>query len=53
MEKEDVTIIAQLLTSMKDAISKLEDALKKKNMAETNMAKREILRLKENLDGLL
>ncbi|MDP1695843.1 MAG: hypothetical protein Q8L29_02950 [archaeon] len=53
MNKEDVVVIAQLFTSMKDATKKLENALEKKDLEEVNKAKKEILILKEEIDKIL
>ncbi len=53
MQKEDVTLIAQLLTGMKDALAKLEQAQKKKDVEGVNAAKKAILSFEEQLDKIL
>ena len=53
MEKEDVTLIAQLLTGIKDAIDKLQDSLKKKDLEKISAAKREILNFQSQIDKLI
>ena len=53
MEKEDITLVAQLLTGIKDALDKLEEAEKKKDADNLAAAKREILNFQEQIDKLL
>jgi len=53
MNKEDVVILAQLLSSMKDAANEIESTLKKKDIARLNVLKNEILSLKEQVDRKL
>jgi hypothetical protein len=53
MKKEDITVLAQLLTGMKDAVSRLEKAQKKKNMSEMMAIKREIMNFQKQIDKLL
>ncbi len=53
MEKEDVTLIAQLLTGIKDAIQMLQDGLKKKDLEKINTAKKEILNFQQQIDKLI
>jgi hypothetical protein len=53
MEKEDIIIIAQLLTGIKDAIEKLEEAKKSKNVDKFNDAKKEIIHFQQQIRGLL
>ncbi len=53
MNKEEILAIAQLLSSMKDAINELEKAQRRKDITRTNESKKEILSLKEKLDKLL
>ncbi len=53
MEKEGITLLAQLLTSIKDAIDKLEEAYRKKDMEKITSAKREILNFQLQIDKLL
>ena len=53
MEKEDVTLIAQLLTGIKDAIDKLQEAEKKKDIEKLNAAKREINNFQQQIEKLI
>ena len=53
MKKEDTLLIAQLLTGMKDAAAKLEDAYKKKDLVKLQSAKKEILNFQKEIDKLL
>jgi hypothetical protein len=53
MKKEDVTVLAQLLTSMKNNEDSLEIYEKKKNLVKINELKREILRVQKEIDGIL
>jgi uncharacterized membrane protein (DUF106 family) len=53
MEKEDITLIAQLLTGIKDAIDKLQEYQKKKDLEKLNAAKKEILNFQSQIDKLL
>jgi hypothetical protein len=53
MKKEDVGVIAQLLTGIKDAIEKLEEAQKHKDAEGLELARREILNFQRKIDGLL
>jgi len=53
MEKEDVMLVAQLLTGIKDAIEKIEEATKKKNIEKFNAAKREILNFQKQINELI
>jgi hypothetical protein len=53
MEKEDVLLIAQLLTGMKDAVDKLEDAQRRKDGEKLNLAKKEIINFQKQISELL
>mgnify|MGYP001581519301 CR=1 FL=1 len=53
MEKEDITLIAQLLTGIKDAIEKMLDAQKKKDIEKLNVSKKEIMSFQAQIDALL
>lgn len=53
MKKEDIATIAQLLSSMKDMLVKLESANKNRDMARLESIKREILNLQKEIDKLL
>ena len=53
MNKEEISIIAQLLSSMKDAIKKLEEAEKSKDNELMTVAKREILHFQNEINKIL
>ncbi len=53
MEKEAISIVAQLLSSIKDAIKKLEEAEKTKDNELMTVAKREILHFQNEINKLL
>lgn len=53
MEKEDITLIAQLLSGIKDAIDKLQDSERKKDIERLNAAKKEILNFQSQIDKLI
>jgi hypothetical protein len=53
MKKEEVVVVAQLLTAIKDAASKLGDAEKEKDAAKLNSAKKEILSFQKQIQEIL
>jgi hypothetical protein len=53
MQKEDIMVLAQLLTGLKDAVANLEKAEKKKDMEEIAAAKREIISLQAQIDKII
>jgi hypothetical protein len=53
MKNEDIVVIAQLLTAMKDAVERLEKYTDKKNIDKANEVKKEILNIQEEIEGLL
>ena len=53
MEKEEVAVIAQLLTAMKDSAEKLEQAQRKKDLESIAEAKKEILSFQRQIKELL
>ena len=53
MKEEDVTILAQLLTAMKDALDKLESAYNRNKMEELASAKKAILNFQKKTDEVL
>ena len=53
MKKEDIALIAQLLTGIKDALTKLEEAQKIKDIERINSAKKEILHFQSQIDKLI
>jgi len=50
MEREGITILAHLLTNLKDSVNKLEGALKDNDMEALALAKKEILTLQEQIE---
>ena len=53
MEKEEIALVAQLLTGIKDALVKLERAQKMNNTEEATNAKREILHFQKQINTIL
>ena len=53
MRKEEIMILAQLLTGIKDAIIKLEEAQKRKDLDRTSLAKKEIIAFQAQIDKIL
>lgn len=53
MEKERITLIAQLLTGMKDGADKLEEAVKKEDYENLTSAKKEILQFQTEIKKLI
>ena len=53
MRKEDIPVIAQLLTGMKDAVIHLEKAEKKRDIEDIGEAKKVILDFQKKIDELL
>jgi len=53
MNKEDIIALAHLLTSMKDAGSKMAEAIKKKDSEELAEAKNEMLSLQRQVNLML
>lgn len=53
MQKEDVLVISHLLTAIKDAITKLEEAQRKKDNEQFLAAKREIIKLQEQVGKII
>lgn len=50
MNKEAISVVAQLLSAMKDSVSELERAQKKKDLEKIKKAKSEIISLKKQID---
>ncbi|MCX8158717.1 MAG: hypothetical protein N3D20_00245 [Candidatus Pacearchaeota archaeon] len=50
MKKEDINLIARVLTDMKDSLTEIENALKNKDIGKLNEAKSKILRLQIEID---
>jgi len=53
MKNEDVVILAQLLTAMKDAVEKLDAAERKKDAEGLASAKKEILTFQRQVGEML
>lgn len=53
IEKDTITVLAQILTAMKDAVTELEKAQKSKDIEKVAKAKSEIIGLKEQIDKLI
>jgi hypothetical protein len=53
MKKEDISAIAQLLSSLKDMVHSLEEAQKKKDISRTNDVKKEILELQKQISFII
>ncbi len=53
MKKENLTVLAQILTSMRDGAEKLEKADKKKDLETYNNVKKEILSLQKKIGEIL
>lgn len=53
MQKEYVVVLAQLLSTMKEAVDRLETAKNKKEMDEINSAKQDILNLQSQINKML
>ena len=52
MEKEDIALLAQLFTALRDAAAKLEQAYNNNDMGGLGRAKKEILMLQAKIDRL-
>ncbi|HLC31084.1 MAG TPA: hypothetical protein VJK51_00285 [Candidatus Nanoarchaeia archaeon] len=53
MEREDITLLAQLLSSIKDSLTKLEQARKSKNNEAAASIKKEIIHFQKQIDAAL
>lgn len=53
MKKEDVNLLAQLLTGMKEAVETLENAKKRNDLELMAAAKKEILEFQTQINNLL
>ncbi len=53
MKKEEISVLAQLLTAMRECVDKLEHAAKKKDSEETTVAKNELLNLQRRMKEML
>jgi hypothetical protein len=53
MEKEDINLIAQLLTGIKDALEQLEKGERKKDFEKVASAKKSILNFQMEINKLL
>lgn len=50
MERDDVTLLAQLVHSMEDSVNAMEKALKKGDFEGLEKAKKEVLDLQSKID---
>lgn len=53
MRKEDMILLSQLLSSMRDAALDLEESYKSKNMERLSSAKRRILEIQRRIEEML
>ncbi len=53
MEKERIILLAQLLASMKEAVTRLQTAVKNQDPEHVAGIKKEILSLQEKIDQIL
>ena len=53
MKKEEIAIVAQLLTGMKDSIEKLEEAKRKRDLEGFDEAKKELLNFQKQIDQII
>ncbi len=53
MDKAQITALAQLLTSMKDSIYRLEKAIEKNSLEEELAVKKEILSFQKEVEKML
>ncbi|MEI6731691.1 MAG: hypothetical protein WCK90_03340 [archaeon] len=53
MKREDILVLAQLLTGMKDAVAQMREAEKKKDSERMSSAKKAMIHLKEQIDSIL
>ncbi len=50
MKKEEIAVVAQLLTAMKDSVEKLEDSKRDGDSWKFEKAKKEILEIQKRID---
>ena len=53
MNREEIAVLAQLLSGIKDSIEKLEEAKEKRDAEGFNLAKKEILDFQKQIDRIL
>ena len=53
MNKEDVIVVAQLFTAIKDSITKLEKSIKEGDNEQVEIAKKAILSFQQEIDKIL
>ena len=53
MKKENVALLAQLLTALRDAAEKLEKSYNEKDMETLARSKKEVLNLQAKIDRLI
>lgn len=53
MKKEEITVLAQLLTAIKDSVEKLEEAEKEKDSEKVASVKKEIMVFQRKIEEIL
>ncbi len=53
MKKEDIAVVAQLLSAMQDTVKKMEESAKNDDLESVNSAKREIKMFQKKLEEIL
>ncbi len=53
MEKEEIVIVAQLLTGIKDSLDALEEAKNKNNAERLSAAKKEIMNFQRQISKII
>ena len=53
MRKEDISVLAQLMTAMKDAVNKMVEADRHNDTEQIAIAKKEIISFQKQIDKLL
>ena len=53
MRKEDISVLAQLMTAMKDAVNKMAEADRYNDTEQITIAKKEIISFQKQIDKLL
>ncbi len=53
MKKEEVAVIAQLLSAIRDSIEKLDEAKRKNDSEEMIMIRKEIMMFQKKIDEML
>jgi hypothetical protein len=53
MQKEEISLVAQLLSGMKDAVIKLDKSVKRKDAENLALAKKEILEFQKQIKNII